>query len=720
MVFTLTREGDLSVPLTVNVTVDGGDDYLTGEPPATVAFAQGASSASLILPTQNDNPEDDDDTLTATIAAGDDYQAGEPAAVSVRLFDSQRFYPSVSIAANNFSVTEEEDAVFTLSRTGALLEESLTVRVAVFVTTTDLSSTNNDSLDVAVSSREVVFEAGAKTATLVHSTVDETVNDGNSRIKAEIRLGEYGIRPYPGQAVVWIWDDDIPTLTMTPETGEVFEDPPNTTKYTAVRTGDTSSRLFFRVLTWSDARWPDGVLDPGRVETVRQLRVPRTESEGILNFGEGESSTTFGLDPRGTGPLGTTAYVEILPVYCGIEIPGDCGYRPQYQVGTPKSSTIEVLNRDVGVRVEADRDSVTEGDTITFTVHRYGGTLESRNTALTVRFQVTQNGAFIDGSTPQTVTFAAGPDHMTADGELTDGELTATVSVPTVNDGIDEADGVITFTILPPDPELFGANETSYEFFGTETFLAGSGWTNVATVTVLDDDELGFAISDAEADEADGSLEFTVTLPAESTLETSVNWATARGGGGNPASKGVDYESANGTLTFAPGETSATIAVTVLDDDMKEEDETFKVVLTNPSGASLSVTEAKGAIIDDDTWQGVSVHTDSENVVEGQDAVFRLERCTFVDEQTCTQQAEPRGRFEVFPNLSWGGDFLRDTSPLLVVFEAGSWTDDGDASDGRRRPVRANRRGVAGGAVHPRKPGPPIREQLREYRYSRQ
>ena len=674
VVFTLTREGDLSVALTVNVTVDGGDDYLTGEPPATVAFALGASSASLILPTQNDNPEDDDDTLTATIAAGDDYQAGEPAAVSVRLFDSHRFYPSVSIAANNFSVTEGEDAVFTLSRTGALLEESLTVRVAVFVTTTDLSSTNNDSLDVAVSSREVVFEAGAKTATLVHSTVDETVNDGNSRIKAEIRLGEYGIRPYPGQAVVWIWDDDIPTLTMTPETGEVFEDPPNTTKYTAVRTGDTSSRLFFRVLTWSDARWPDGVLDPGRVETVRQLRVPRTESEGILNFGEGESSTTFGLDPRGTGPLGTTAYVEILPVYCGIEIPGDCGYRPQYQVGTPKSSTIEVLNRDVGVRVEADRDSVTEGDTITFTVHRYGGTLESRNTALTVRFQVTQNGAFIDGSTPQTVTFAAGPDHMTADGELTDGELTATVSVPTVNDGIDEADGVITFTILPPDPELFGANETSYEFFGTETFLAGSGWTNVATVTVLDDDELGFAISDAEADEADGSLEFTVTLPAESTLETSVNWATARGGGGNPASKGVDYESANGTLTFAPGETSATIAVTVLDDDMKEEDETFKVVLTNPSGASLSVTEAKGAIIDDDTWQGVSVHTDSENVVEGQDAVFRLERCTFVDEQTCTQQAEPRGRFEVFPNLSWGGDFLRDTSPLLVVFEAGSWT----------------------------------------------
>ena len=51
------------------------------------------------------------------------------------------------------------------------------------------------------------------------------------------------------------------------------------------------------------------------------------------------------------------------------------------------------------------------------------------------------------------------------------------------------------------------------------------GWANVATVEVLDNDVAGFSIADASADESDGSLQFTVTLPG-STLETNVDWTT--------------------------------------------------------------------------------------------------------------------------------------------------------------------------------------------------
>ena len=728
--FTLTREGDLSVPLTVNVTVDGGDDYLTGEPPATVAFVLGASSASLSLPTQNDNPVDDDDTLTATITAGDDYQAGEPAASSVRLFDSQRFYPSVSIAAKNFSVTEGEDAVFTLTRTGALPEESLTVLVAVYE-----KKTYFDSEGVAAfypreygKTVSVEFESGSRTATLVHATVDETVNDGNSRIKAEIRLGEYGIRPYPGTATTWVRDDDIPTVTVASASAKRFEGVPIETVYITgedgeiiypevleagftelvedpekywgalfSRTGDTTHGLAVLANGYGVSFLPgrakvnDGeILFDGESYVLgdanpRDLVIPEGDEASFLDpswiadfrrYWAAQGSIIGGIIPSGysshfhrrlpwaVSASGGVIYYEIAPFYCET-VPGDCGYQPQYRVGTPDAFAFRIHNSAQGVRVEAERASVTEGEDVIFTLHRYGGTRRDRVDPLTVKVQVTQNGEFIQGVPPQTVEFAGSPDPINI--EARDGELSKAVTISTANDSLDEADGEITLTIIPMTEEETAATAHPYE-------LEDLGDANVATVTVLDDDELGFAISDAEADEADGSLEFTVTLPAESTLETSVDWATARGGGANPASKGVDYVSANGTLTFPPGETSATIAVTVLDDDMKEENETFKVVLTNPSGASLSVTEAKGAIIDDDTWQGVSVHTDSENVVEGQDAVFRLERCTFVDEQTCTQQAEPRGRFEVFPNLSWGGDFLRDTSPLLVVFEAGSWT----------------------------------------------
>ena len=674
--FTLTRQGDLSVPLTVNVTVTGGDDYLTDEQPATAVFAEGASSASLSLPTEDDDPVDDDDMVEVTIADSDGYQAGSPATASVSLFDSQRFYPSVSIRANAWKVMEGEDVVFTLTRTGAYLDESLTVSVTLAERKMQFP---DDRFNYVAAYGKVVsvdFEPGSRTATLTHPTEDETLHDGNSTIEAEIRLGQYAIRPYPGKAKTWVRDDDIPTLTMTPEMGEYigFSRPESrATPFTMVRTGDTTNVLDnVRWLSWQNARWPDRALQPARREALDMNRIPivsGADSRTIAFFDPGESTSEFFAEPRGTGPLGTTAYVELLPFYCGDDVPGDCGYGLQYMVGTPKSSTIEVLTMDVSVRVQADRESVSEGETITFTLHRYGGTREARVRSLTVRVQVTQNGEFIEGIPPQTVTFS-GASLEDIVGDTPHGQQSKTVTVATINDLVDEADGAITLTILPPG-EDFGAHETSYEI----TDYPGVVWTYQATVRVLDDDELGFTISDAEAEEADGIIEFTVTLPFPSALETSVDWATAPGYGENNAVRGEDYEAGGGALTFAPGEMSKTITVTLLDDDFFEPTETFVVRLSNPAGASLSVPEATGAIIDDDTWQGVSVHIDSESLVEGQDVVFRLERCSFVDESSsnCTQD-EPRGRLELTPTLIWDGEFLQDTSALLVVFEAGSWT----------------------------------------------
>ena len=94
---------------------------------------------------------------------------------------------------------------------------------------------------------------------------------------------------------------------------------------------------------------------------------------------------------------------------------------PSTKVGTPKSSTIEVLNRDMGVRVVADQASVDEGGAASFTLHRYGGTFTARVSSLTVRVQVTQNGEFIDGVPPQTVTFAG----QTVDSSSGDVDFTA-------------------------------------------------------------------------------------------------------------------------------------------------------------------------------------------------------------------------------------------------------------------------------------------------------
>ena len=674
--FTLTRQGVLSDPLTLNITVTGGDDFISGTRPTTATFAADAATHTLTLPTEDDAPVDDDGMVVVEVTTGSGYRVGDPGSAAVALFDSERSYPVVSILADKGVVDEGDDVVFTLSRSAYGLDQSLTVRVKVSVTTHNPESLQG-GVDAAVSNEEVVFDAGSLTASLVHPTVDEVLNDGNSSVWAVIQLGQYSIRPYPGEAVVWVRDDDIPTVTMTPETGEVFENPPNGTEFTVVRTGDTTNWLRIKRVSWYDARWPARVLSPVGAALDERDRTPTTADYGLGDFGPGEATNTFRRAPRATGPLGTTAYFEVLPFYCGDDVPGDCGYRPQYKVGTPKSSTIEVLNRNMGVRVVADQASVNEGGAASFTLHRYGGTFIARVSSLTVRVQVTQNGEFIEGVPPQTVTFTGETvDSSTEDvaPSYMEGDTTAVVTIQTVNDMVDEANGAITLTILDPDPELYGANAHSYEVFGTGTFLENSGWTNVATVEVLDDDVAGFSIADASVDEADGSMQFTVTLPG-STFDTSVDWATKEDAAGDdPATEGKDYAAASGTLTFAPGDTSKTFTVTLNDDDVKEKDETFTIQLANPVNATLTDATAIGTIDDDDFSQAVFITLDAgtaDGVEEGEDVVFNLERHTWLD--GTTSQDVARGRLVVGLEIALEGDFVREPVPATAVFEAGVW-----------------------------------------------
>ena len=299
----------------------------------------------------------------------------------------------------------------------------------------------------------------------------------------------------------------------------------------------------------------------------------------------------------------------------------------------------------------------------------------ARVSPLTVRVLVTQNGEFIKGAPPQTVTFTGtivDGANLELVGGTPEGATTTVVTIPTTNDMVDEANGAITLTILDPDPELYGSNAHSYEIFGTGTFLENSGWANVATVEVLNNDVAGFSVADASADESDGSLQFTVTLPG-STLETNVDWATKEDAAGDdPATEGKDYAAASGTLTFAPGDTSKTLTVTLHDDDVKEKDETFTIQLTNPVNATLTDATAIGTIDDDDLSQAVFITLDAgtaDGVEEGEDVVFNLERHTWLDGSPSQDVA--RVRLVVGLEIALEGDFVREPVPATAVFEAG-------------------------------------------------
>ena len=101
-------------------------------------------------------------------------------------------------------------------------------------------------------------------------------------------------------------------------------------------------------------------------------------------------------------------------------------------------------------------------------------------------------------------------------------------------------------------------------------------------------------------------LSFTASLSAASDVPVTVDFATWD----DSAVAGSDYVATSGTLTFAAGQTTATIPVTVKGDLQAEYDEYFSMQLSNPINAGIDSGWAYGAILDDDTPPSISIYGD--------------------------------------------------------------------------------------------------------------
>jgi hypothetical protein len=96
---------------------------------------------------------------------------------------------------------------------------------------------------------------------------------------------------------------------------------------------------------------------------------------------------------------------------------------------------------------------------------------------------------------------------------------------------------------------------------------------------------------------------FLVTLSGPSPAPVSVNFSA----GSDAALVGADFQPAAGTLTFAPGETSKAVAVSVIGDLLDEPAETFVLTLSTPSGAAIADGVATGLIVDNDPTPTLAV-----------------------------------------------------------------------------------------------------------------
>ena len=91
-------------------------------------------------------------------------------------------------------------------------------------------------------------------------------------------------------------------------------------------------------------------------------------------------------------------------------------------------------------------------------------------------------------------------------------------------------------------------------------------------------------------------LAFHVSLSSIYPFPVTLNYATS----GGTATAGGDYIAAAGSLTFAPGETLKTVAVSVNGDMTNEATETFNFTLSNVVNANVTRGTAVGTIANDD------------------------------------------------------------------------------------------------------------------------
>ena len=441
--------------------------------------------------------------------------------------------PEISIVSNG-DITEGGNASFTLTANPAPAA-NLDVTVAV---------AQSGDYGVTPGSQTVsIPTTGSYTLTI--PTVNDGLDEADGSVTATVSTGAgYTVSATAGSATVAVADDDAappatPEISITAGSG--ITEGGNAT-FTVTANPAPASALSVSVSVTQSG-------DYGVNTGSRTVTIPTTGSYTLTvatvndNVDEADGSVTATVSTGAGYTVSTTA----------------------------GSVTVAVADDDVPEISITGGTGITEGGNASFTLTAN----PAPTTALSVSVSVAQTGDYGVSTGSQTVSIP------------TTGSYTLTVA--TVNDALDEADGSVTVTV-----------DTGQDY--TVSAIAGT-----ATVAVADDDDPpppdatpSLSVSDGSAREDAGVMEFTVSLSAASDKKVQVMAATTSFRY-KTATIGDDFERTWVMLTFAPGETSKTVQVVILDDDLSEGDESFGMFLAySHTNTPVTREHGEGVIIDDD------------------------------------------------------------------------------------------------------------------------
>ncbi|BAU12161.1 hypothetical protein LEP3755_26900 [Leptolyngbya sp. NIES-3755] len=265
---------------------------------------------------------------------------------------------------------------------------------------------------------------------------------------------------------------------------------------------------------------------------------------------------------------------------------------PDYSVAESFGTTsLRIIDNDIPILVSVSNTTVDSAE----------GNADEKEFTFQIKLDT------VPFTAPVTVRYAtqtgtAGTDDFTETfGEVTFGmgEDTKTVVVRVKGDTQFEADETFSFVLSDPSANARIAN--------------GQG-TAIATIT-NDDTVPTVTISGAtsinEGDTGSQDYVFTVSLSEVSSTEVEVDYVIRD----LTSTIEVDYAATpTRKVTFAPGQTTQTIVVSVKGDRLFEVDEQFQIELSNPTGAILRDDQklVTGTIVDNDTAPTLTIEAASE------------------------------------------------------------------------------------------------------------
>ncbi len=157
------------------------------------------------------------------------------------------------------------------------------------------------------------------------------------------------------------------------------------------------------------------------------------------------------------------------------------------------------------------------------------------------------------------------------------GQSSRQVSIPIINDSLAEADESFAFVIDQAEGATLGLQRT-------------------LGITIQDNDRSSVSFTQPVVNESNGSA--TVTVTRGNGLGTaSLNYITVDG----TAKAASDYQTVSGTLNFTAGQTSKTIVIPIINDNVGEPNETFTLRFSNAVGVQLATQQTTITILDNDS-----------------------------------------------------------------------------------------------------------------------